>query len=173
MDEFKVRKWYIAFSIFFVIITVFVSAAFTFQTLKLRDKTDDLNDCLNNKSALNHKYDRLQTDYYLLKNEYNNLQYDYNYTMENLIRYSYHNTTEYIYRNTTIYAGNFIYDVNRDGVVDFFDSFTVYQYINEVYGPINEIIFEKYQKPIYDKLYDVNIDGKVNNKDYELIWQLC
>ena len=73
---------------------------------------------------------------------------------------------EYIY----IYYD--ICDVNRDGIVNFNDAFEVYSYIHKSYKPIEEYIYLNYQKDIYDRLYDVNIDGRVNESDLQMIWEL-
>ena len=63
-------------------------------------------------------------------------------------------------------------DVNRDGLTNMFDAFIVYQYINT--NPqqiVNRYIWETYKKPIYDLLYDINVDGIVNESDYNIIWE--
>ena len=55
---------------------------------------------------------------------------------------------------------NRIYDVNRDGVINFQDAGFCFVYVrdhvNNKYGNL---------------LYDVNCDGKVDTTDYNLIWQ--
>jgi len=57
--------------------------------------------------------------------------------------------------------GNRIYDVNRDGVINYRDAGKCWVYLSHpedhnVYG---------------DLLYDVNIDGVVDDDDMLLIWQ--
>ena len=84
--------------------------------------------------------------------------------------------TEYIYINTTIYDNdtiyiyidNAIFDVNRDGRVNYYDICEVLWYVKNGLPTLQGYIFDKYGNP-YDKLYDVNRDGKVNLKDVDLI----
>jgi len=79
---------------------------------------------------------------------------------------------EYIYINTTIFLGNRIYDINRDGVIDYLDSAEVLWYIKHGLTYVETLIFNHYGNP-YQKLYDVNIDGRVNMEDVHDIWINC
>ena len=54
---------------------------------------------------------------------------------------------------------NRIYDVNRDGVINFQDAGLCWVYIQNDLGD-----------PYGDLLYDVNMDGQVNFQDAGLIW---
>lgn len=78
--------------------------------------------------------------------------------------------TEYrtIYKNR--YIDNAIFDVDRDGVVDYHDAAEVLWYIKYGSTIIENLVFQKYGNP-YEKLYDVNRDGKVNTTDIDLIWE--
>lgn len=86
------------------------------------------------------------------------------------------NNTEYIYEtiwnNDTIYVDNAIFDVNRDGQVDYYDTCEVLWYIKHGLSFAENMVFNKYGNP-YDKLYDVNRDGNVNTSDIDMIWQYC
>lgn len=91
---------------------------------------------------------------------------------EHIIEYVYETETEYVYETieTTIYINNAIFDVNRDGVVNYLDAAEVLWYIQHGRSMVEKFVFSKYGNP-YESLYDVNADGVVDMKDVELIWQ--
>ena len=80
--------------------------------------------------------------------------------------------TKVKWNNETIYINDAIFDVNRDGIVDAYDSFEVMWYIENGRSIIEDYVFEQYGNP-YEKLYDVNRDGNVNYDDANLISQHC
>lgn len=86
----------------------------------------------------------------------------------------YINTTEIVYEtiwnNNTIYVDNAIFDVNRDRVVDYKDACEVLYYLKHGISMREEWTFNKYGNP-YEKLYDVNRDGRVNVTDVDDIWK--
>jgi len=86
------------------------------------------------------------------------------------------NQTEYVYetiwQNKTIYIDNAIFDVNRDGVVDYYDTCEVLWYIKHGKSLAEQWVFQKYGNP-YEKLYDVNRDGCVDTSDIDAIWANC
>lgn len=96
------------------------------------------------------------------------LNYDCPPCPEPEILIKYNNKT--IWNNETIYIDNAIFDVNRDWVVDYNDACEILYYIKYGISTCEQICFNKYGNP-YEKLYDVNRDGKVNRDDVALVWE--
>ena len=63
-------------------------------------------------------------------------------------------------KTSKICGCNRIYDVNRDGVIDFQDSDLCWNYVTD----------DSLHDMHGDLLYDVNMDGRVNFQDAGLIW---
>ena len=68
--------------------------------------------------------------------------------------------------NNTI---NRIYDVNRDGIIDYKDACETLSYINHKPSFFEQIVYLRFTDA-RKKLYDVNIDGVVDTLDVEEIW---
>ena len=64
---------------------------------------------------------------------------------------------------------NRIYDVNRDGIIDYKDACETLSYINHKPSFFEKIVYLKLTDA-RKKLYDVNIDSIVNTIDVEEIW---
>lgn len=84
----------------------------------------------------------------------------------------YYNETIYVSVPEYVYISNAIFDVNRDGTVDYNDACEVLWYIQKGVSIIEDWVFDRYGNP-YEKLYDVNRDGRVDNDDVGLIWEYC
>lgn len=67
---------------------------------------------------------------------------------------------------------NPIYDVNRDGIINFEDSSLIWDYIGSDMGYRESKFYGKYGNA-WNLLYDVNCDGKVNNDDAQSVWNHC
>jgi hypothetical protein len=63
---------------------------------------------------------------------------------------------------------NPIYDVNRDGIINFEDSTLILNYINHEIKYIENICYSEFGNA-WELLYDVNYDGKVNLDDAQLV----
>jgi hypothetical protein len=138
-------------------------------------------DVIEEKKNLNDDLDRLSDKYIDTKKEIINLKIDINKWKTLYENYEcpepevitkYINTTETIWNNNTIYLDNAIFDINRDGIVDYKDVCEVYSYLKKQPKMIENWFYNKYGNP-YERLYDVNIDGNVNIIDVELILEYC
>ena len=79
-----------------------------------------------------------------------------------------HNDT--IWNNITEYINTSTCDVDRNGVVDVMDAAEVLWYVKYGRTLAEQLVFFKYGNP-YEKLYDVNVDGRVNRQDVYFIWE--
>ena len=144
--------------------TIVLQAGFNVQ---LNDDIDStVHDYEIDDAKQNFKIESLKDEKAFLTtelNKYKDLYYNYE------PKVIYKNTTEYktIYRNK--YIDDAIFDVNRDGDVDYNDVGEVLWYINHGVSFVEDIVFQQYGNP-YEKLYDVNCDGNVNISDVDLIW---
>jgi len=140
--------------------------------------------CLNNMYAdmlqdeiadLEIEVDEAEMDAYDKKLQIQALEDDLQWWMDNpIIEYEtiWINETviEEIYTHEYIYIDNAICDVNRDFTVDYHDVSEVLWYIKHGVTIVEDIIHNKYGNP-YEKLYDVNRDGKVTMLDVDMIWE--
>jgi len=130
------------------------------------DKKEKISEYAGESITKDFKIETLNTEIKLLEQDvdyWKNLYYNYE------PKTVYINTTEYetIYRNR--YVDNAVFDVNRDGRVNYDDSAEVLWYIKRGVSLIEDWVFSKYGNP-YEKLYDVNADGVVDFVDVELVW---
>ncbi len=85
-------------------------------------------------------------------------------------KYQYYNNPVTVYSNNTeydteyVFLGDHVYDVNRDGKIDYTDVKKVWRYIVNDYNLQEEWFYSK-NMDYRELLYDVNCDGKVNEMD--------
>ena len=154
--------------------TGLIAAIFLMTCILTFAVVEEKNNLSNDVDRLSDKYIDAEKDNIKLQNDINHWKYLYDSyecpEVEPEIITQYNNKT--IWNNQTIYLDNAIFDINRDGTVDYKDVCEVYSYIKKQPKMLENWFYNKYGNP-YDRLYDVNIDGKVNNTDVELILEHC
>jgi hypothetical protein len=150
-----------------VVITILFSIGMVSELEEQKEEIQDWKNTVDNKMGIIHN----------LKNNieyWKNLYLNYECNPEVITEYITVTETveETIWNNETIYIDNAIYDINRNGIVDYEDACEVLYYLKHGLSIPEDWVFNKYGNP-YEKLYDVNRDGNVNKQDVEDIWMNC
>lgn len=142
------KKIYI---IYVIIITIFfiLLASIFFQNLTVNDYKNDIAQYQTNINYFKKALENSTKNYTASQALLNKTQYE----LEN-----------YQCPEIPEYPKSRIYDVNRDGRINFNDVKIVLNYTNEKHGKIS------LQISGYNLLYDVNVDSLVDMKDAEEIW---
>ena len=123
------------------------------------DKLECATEILEHETSIENKIDEINN----LQNQLDN----YECPEPDII---YINTTEYIYE--TFYLENRIYDVDRNGIINYNDACEVLYYVNHDPRWIEQKCYDLCGN-CWELLYDVNCDGKVNISDVDDIWHYC
>jgi len=134
----------------FIIFVFFILIAFIFsQNNSLNDHKNDIAQYQNNNENLTNHLENLIINYTSCRALLNKTQFE----LEN-----------YQCPEIPECPKSRIYDINRDGIIDFNDVKTVLNYTNKKHNKIYLKITG------YNLLYDVNVDSQVDMTDVEEIW---